>query len=149
MHRKSSNKLLCLQYQKKEFKCQNHQLENWYHIAEDAKKRGTKVYHLNIGQPDIKTPQVALDAVKNNAIQTLAYARSEGSEEYRTKLANYYKKITLMLLQITLLLQLVALKHYFLLLVVLRILVTKLLYQNLFMLITMVFLPLLELKLCL
>ena len=60
--------------------------------AEDAKKRGTKVFHLNIGQPDIKTPQVALDAVKNNNIETLAYARSEGSEEYRIKLANYYKK---------------------------------------------------------
>ena len=59
--------------------------------AEDAKKRGTKVFHLNIGQPDIKTPQVALDAVKNNTISTLSYARSEGSEEYRTKLANYYK----------------------------------------------------------
>ncbi|APZ46835.1 aspartate aminotransferase [Polaribacter reichenbachii] len=58
--------------------------------AEDAKKRGTKVYHLNIGQPDIKTPQVALDAVKNNDIETLSYARSEGSEIYRTKLANYY-----------------------------------------------------------
>ncbi|WP_405566022.1 pyridoxal phosphate-dependent aminotransferase [Polaribacter sp. Asnod6-C07] len=58
--------------------------------AEDAKKRGTKVYHLNIGQPDIKTPQVALDAVKNNDIKTLSYARSEGSEVYRTKLANYY-----------------------------------------------------------
>ncbi|PWG05362.1 pyridoxal phosphate-dependent aminotransferase [Polaribacter aquimarinus] len=60
--------------------------------AEDAKKRGTKVFHLNIGQPDIKTPQVALDAVKNNNIKTLSYARSEGSEEYRIKLANYYKK---------------------------------------------------------
>jgi aspartate aminotransferase len=59
-------------------------------FAEDAKKRGTKVFHLNIGQPDIKTPQVALDAVKNNTITTLSYARSEGSEEYRTKLANYY-----------------------------------------------------------
>jgi aspartate aminotransferase len=58
--------------------------------AEDAKKRGINVFHLNIGQPDIKTPQVALDAVKNNTIETLAYARSEGSEEYRTKLANYY-----------------------------------------------------------
>ncbi len=58
--------------------------------AEDAKKRGVKVYHLNIGQPDIKTPQVALDAVKNNDIETLSYARSEGSEVYRTKLANYY-----------------------------------------------------------
>jgi len=61
-------------------------------FAEDAKKRGTKVFHLNIGQPDIKTPQVALDAVKNNNIETLSYARSEGSEEYRTKLADYYVK---------------------------------------------------------
>lgn len=59
-------------------------------FAENAKKRGTKVYHLNIGQPDIKTPQIALDAVKNNTIETLSYARSEGSEEYRAKLANYY-----------------------------------------------------------
>lgn len=60
--------------------------------AEAAKKSGTKVYHLNIGQPDIKTPQVALDAVKNNSIEVLSYARSEGSEEYRTKLAAYYQK---------------------------------------------------------
>tara|TARA_R110002073_G_scaffold8207_5_gene45805 strand:+ start:19663 stop:20853 length:1191 start_codon:yes stop_codon:yes gene_type:complete len=60
--------------------------------AEAAKKNGTKVYHLNIGQPDIKTPQVALDAVKNNSIEVLSYARSEGSEEYRTKLATYYQK---------------------------------------------------------
>ncbi len=61
-------------------------------FAETAKKNGTKVFHLNIGQPDIKTPQVALDAVKNNTIKVLSYARSEGSEEYRTKLANYYAK---------------------------------------------------------
>ena len=59
--------------------------------AEDAKKRGTKVYHLNIGQPDIETPQVALDAVKNATIHVLSYARSEGSETYREKLVNYYK----------------------------------------------------------
>ena len=58
--------------------------------AEAAKKRGTNVFHLNIGQPDIKTPQVALDAIKNNDIEVLAYSRSEGSEEYRTKIANYY-----------------------------------------------------------
>ena len=61
-------------------------------FAEEAKKRGTKVFHLNIGQPDIKTPKNALDAVKKNKIQTLAYARSEGSEQYRDKLVNYYKK---------------------------------------------------------
>jgi len=60
--------------------------------AEDAKKRGIKVFHLNIGQPDIKTPQIALDAVKNNTLEVVAYARSEGSETYRTKLAAYYAK---------------------------------------------------------
>jgi aspartate aminotransferase len=60
--------------------------------AENAKKRGLNVFHLNIGQPDIKTPSVALDAVKNNDIEVLAYARSEGSETYREKLADYYKK---------------------------------------------------------
>ena len=60
--------------------------------AEDAKKRGTKVFHLNIGQPDIKTPQVALDAIKNNTVEVLAYSRSEGSETYRTKIAQYYAK---------------------------------------------------------
>ena len=61
-------------------------------FAEDAKKRGVKVFHLNIGQPDIKTPQVALDAVKNNTIEVLSYARSEGSETYRNKLSGYYGK---------------------------------------------------------
>ena len=59
-------------------------------FAESAKKRGIKVYQLNIGQPDIETPKVALDAVKNNKIKVLAYSRSEGSEEYRTKLSSYY-----------------------------------------------------------
>lgn len=61
-------------------------------FAEIAKKRGAKVLHLNIGQPDIKTPQVALDAVKNNSIDVLAYSRTEGSETYREKLAAYYAK---------------------------------------------------------
>lgn len=58
--------------------------------AEAAKKKGTKVYHLNIGQPDIKTPKIALEAVKNNRIEVLSYARSEGSEVYREKLSRYY-----------------------------------------------------------
>lgn len=60
--------------------------------AEEAKKRGVEVFHLNIGQPDIKTPKVALDAVKNNTLDVVAYSRSEGSEEYRTKIAAYYAK---------------------------------------------------------
>jgi len=59
-------------------------------FAEDAKKRGIKVYQLNIGQPDIETPKIALDAVKNNDIKVLAYSRSEGSEQYRSKLCKYY-----------------------------------------------------------
>ncbi len=61
-------------------------------FAESAKKRGINVIHLNIGQPDIKTPQQALDAVKNNNINVLEYSRTEGSEEFRTKIAKYYLK---------------------------------------------------------
>ncbi len=61
-------------------------------FAEAAKKKGAHVIHLNIGQPDIKTPKVALDAVKNNTLEVLEYSRSEGSEEYRQKLAGYYAK---------------------------------------------------------
>lgn len=60
--------------------------------AEAAKKRGTHVIHLNIGQPDIKTPQVALDAVRNHNIDVLAYSMTEGSEQYRTKISSYYAK---------------------------------------------------------
>ncbi len=60
--------------------------------AELAYSKGKTVYHLNIGQPDIKTPQVAMDAVKVHSLDILAYTRSEGSDEYRTKIANYYGK---------------------------------------------------------
>lgn len=60
--------------------------------AEQAYKEGKTVYHLNIGQPDIKTPEVALDAVKVHSLDILAYTRSEGSEEYRKKIAQYYAK---------------------------------------------------------
>ena len=60
--------------------------------AEQAHKNGKEVYYLNIGQPDIKTPQVALDAVKIHSLDILAYTRSEGSENYRIKIAEYYAK---------------------------------------------------------
>lgn len=60
--------------------------------AEAAKKRGTKVIHLNIGQPDIKTPKIALEAVRQANIEVLAYSRTEGSEEYRNKIAAYYSQ---------------------------------------------------------
>jgi aspartate aminotransferase len=58
--------------------------------SEIAKKKGHKVYHLNIGQPDIKTPEVAMNAVKNIDLTILEYSHSAGNESYRKKLANYY-----------------------------------------------------------
>ncbi|MFO7791046.1 MAG: pyridoxal phosphate-dependent aminotransferase [Bacteroidales bacterium] len=61
--------------------------------AEEAKRQGKKVYHLNIGQPDIPTPQVALDAIKNLNDKVLAYSHSAGNESYRKKLAGYYKSV--------------------------------------------------------
>ena len=61
-------------------------------FSEKALKEGKKIYHLNIGQPDIKTPEIALEAVKNSTLDILAYSRSEGSEVYREKIANYYAK---------------------------------------------------------
>ena len=62
-------------------------------FAEEAKKRGTKVYHLNIGQPDIKTPEVALNAIKNSEIKVIEYSHSAGNISYRQKLAKYYQNI--------------------------------------------------------
>ena len=60
--------------------------------AEKAAKSGKEIYYLNIGQPDIKSPQIAMDAVANHQLETLAYSRSEGSEEYREKIAAYYNR---------------------------------------------------------
>jgi aspartate aminotransferase len=60
--------------------------------AEAAKKRGTKVYHLNIGQPDIETPEPILDAVRHANFKVLEYSHSAGNESYRRKLVQYYKK---------------------------------------------------------
>jgi aspartate aminotransferase len=59
-------------------------------FAEQAEADGKSVYYLNIGQPDIKTPEVALKAVKENTIEILSYSRSEGSDTYRKKIADYY-----------------------------------------------------------
>nr|WP_315162101.1 pyridoxal phosphate-dependent aminotransferase [uncultured Flavobacterium sp.] len=58
--------------------------------SEIAKKKGHKVYHLNIGQPDIKTPEVAMNAVKNIDLTILEYSHSAGNESYRKKLSAYY-----------------------------------------------------------
>lgn len=61
-------------------------------LAADAKKRGIKVYHLNIGQPDLPTPQVAIDAIKHVDRKILEYSPSQGNRSYREKLVGYYRK---------------------------------------------------------
>ncbi len=60
--------------------------------AEAAKKRGVQIFHLNIGQPDIHSPKVMLDAVRNNTLEVIEYSHSAGIESYRRKLAGYYQK---------------------------------------------------------
>ena len=61
-------------------------------LAAAAKKKGTKVYHLNIGQPDLPTPKVALDALKTIDRNILEYSPSQGYLSYREKLVDYYAK---------------------------------------------------------
>ena len=63
--------------------------------AEDAKRKGHKVYHLNIGQPDIPTPDVALEAVKNIDKKVIEYSHSAGNESYRKGLAKYYQGVNI------------------------------------------------------
>ena len=60
--------------------------------AEKAKKKGIKVFHLNIGQPDVETPKSALKAVKNADIKVLAYSKSEGDLNLREKISDYYAR---------------------------------------------------------
>ena len=62
-------------------------------FAENAKKRGAEVIHLNIGQPDIKTPDVALKAIRNFKPDVVAYSHSAGDQSYREGLAKYYQKL--------------------------------------------------------
>lgn len=61
--------------------------------AEAAKKKGVKVYHLNIGQPDIETPKMVLDAVRHSDFKVLEYSHSAGNESYRKKLVQYYERV--------------------------------------------------------
>lgn len=63
--------------------------------AEEAKKRGVKVYHLNIGQPDIETPEVALNAVRNFKQNVIVYSHSAGNLSLRQKLVEYYKTVNI------------------------------------------------------
>ncbi|NLI23890.1 MAG: pyridoxal phosphate-dependent aminotransferase [Bacteroidales bacterium] len=62
-------------------------------FAEEAKRKGRKVYHLNIGQPDIPTPDTALEAIRNINLRVIEYSHSAGIESYRRKLAGYYQRI--------------------------------------------------------
>jgi len=62
-------------------------------FADQAKKEGKKIYHLNIGQPDIETPSLMLDAIKNIDFKVWAYTPSEGTASYRNKLTEYYNKL--------------------------------------------------------
>lgn len=64
-------------------------------FANAAKKRGTKVYHLNIGQPDIATPSCALEAVKNCDARVVSYSESAGNASYREALVDYYKRMNI------------------------------------------------------
>jgi aspartate aminotransferase len=64
-------------------------------LADKAKARGVKVYHLNIGQPDLKTPQVALDTLRNIDLKILEYSPSDGFKSLRSKLAGYYNKFNI------------------------------------------------------
>ncbi|MDE3237306.1 MAG: pyridoxal phosphate-dependent aminotransferase [Bacteroidota bacterium] len=61
--------------------------------ADAAKEKGLKVYHLNIGQPDIETPVIMMDAVRHNHLKVLEYSHSAGNESYRRKLTTYYKSV--------------------------------------------------------
>ena len=61
-------------------------------FAEAAAKKGKKIYQLNIGQPDIKTPEIAMQAVRDNSIEVLSYSHSAGFASYREKLAKYYER---------------------------------------------------------
>ena len=62
-------------------------------FAEKAKKKGTKVFHLNIGQPDIKSPEISLNAINNFSDKVVEYSHSAGFETYRKGLAKYYQKL--------------------------------------------------------
>lgn len=62
-------------------------------FAEEAKRKGRKIYHLNIGQPDIPTPDSAHKAIRENTLKVVEYSHSAGNESYRKGLANYYKSV--------------------------------------------------------
>ena len=64
-------------------------------FADEAKKRGIKIYHLNIGQPDIETPEIALNAIRHTDLKVVEYSHSAGILSYRKKLCEYYKRFSI------------------------------------------------------
>ena len=62
-------------------------------FSDEAKKRGVKVYHLNIGQPDIETPENVLDKIRHTDLRVIEYSHSAGMLSYRKKLAEYYQRV--------------------------------------------------------
>jgi len=77
--------------QQRKNKCRNHRSENWFLMPISPRKKAIKSTIINIGQPDIKTPEVAMNSIKNLDIKVLEYSHSAGFESYRTKLSQYYK----------------------------------------------------------
>ena len=73
-------------------RCLHHRSVDWCHLLRLPKKKGVKVYHLNIGQPDIETPKQILDAVRHSDFKVLEYSHSAGNESYRRKLVEYYRR---------------------------------------------------------
>ena len=74
-------------------RCQPSPMRKFHPLALEAEKQGRKIYHLNIGQPDIPTPQVYFDALKNLDMKTLAYAPSPGIPELIEQIQKYYAKL--------------------------------------------------------
>ena len=64
-------------------------------FSDEAKKRGTKVYHLNIGQPDIETPENVMNKIRSIDMKVVEYSHSAGMLSYRKKLAEYYQRLNI------------------------------------------------------
>ena len=90
----SDKYLLCQRYPTGEKLCRI-SIRKLVPLANEAKQRGIKVYHLNIGQPDLPTPEVGLNAARNIDRKILEYSPSEGIRSFREKLVKYYAKFNI------------------------------------------------------
>ena len=76
-------------------RCEPSPMRKFHPYAVEAEKKGKKIYHLNIGQPDLPTPQAAIDAIRNIDRKVLEYSPSAGYRSYREKLVGYYAKFNI------------------------------------------------------